>query len=360
MIEKYQLKKRIKELKAIRGRHTELVTVYIPAGYELIKIIQHLAQEQGTAANIKDKTTRTNVIDSLERMIRHLRLYKQTPPNGLAVFSGNIASQEGKQDIKVWSVEPPEALNMRMYRCDQTFVTEPLEDMVESHNMYGLIVMDNREGIVGYIKGKNITIIKEMTSNVPGKLQVGGFSQQRYARLREEAAHEFYKRIAAIANSEFLAMGKNLQGILVGGPGITKEKFASADYLNTELKKKILSIQDLSYTGEYGLHELLEKSQDDLAHEDIVKEKKIMQEFFTLLAKNAEKTAYGETDVRKALALGAVDRILLSEDSEKIEEIQELAAKTGATVIVISLETQEGKQLKDLGGIAAILRYSIG
>ena len=293
-------------------------------------------------------------------MIRHLRLYKQTPPNGLAVFSGNTASQEGKQDLKVWSLEPPLPLNIRMYRCDQVFVTDPLEDMVESHNTYGLIVMDNREGIVGYIKGKTITIIKEMTSNVPGKLQVGGFSQQRYARLREEAAHEFYKRIAAVANTEFLAMGKNLQGILVGGPGITKEKFASGDYLNTELKRKILSIQDLSYTGEYGLHELLDKSQEDLAHEGIVKEKRLMQEFFQILAKTSDKIAYGETDVRKAISMGAVDRILISEDSEKIEEFQALAGTISATVIIVSLETQEGKQLKDLGGIAAILRYSIG
>src|SRR3989338_6114128 len=107
MIEKFKLKKFVQELRAIRGRHTELVTVYIPSGYDLNKIIAHLAQEQGTASNIKDKTTRTNVIDSLERMIRHLRLFKQTPPNGLAIFSGNTASQEGKQNIKVWSLEPP-------------------------------------------------------------------------------------------------------------------------------------------------------------------------------------------------------------------------------------------------------------
>ncbi|HZX12015.1 MAG TPA: peptide chain release factor 1, partial [Candidatus Nanoarchaeia archaeon] len=102
-MEKFKLKKFVQELKSIRGRHTELVSVYIPAGYDLNKIISHLAQEQGTASNIKDKITRTNVIDSLERMIRHLRLFKQTPLNGLAAFAGNTASQEGKQDIKVWS-----------------------------------------------------------------------------------------------------------------------------------------------------------------------------------------------------------------------------------------------------------------
>ena len=46
--QKFQIKKLVKELESIRGRHTELVTVYIPAGYDLNKIINHLAQEQGT------------------------------------------------------------------------------------------------------------------------------------------------------------------------------------------------------------------------------------------------------------------------------------------------------------------------
>ena len=91
--QQFKLRKIINELKDIRGRHTELVTVYIPAGYDLNKIVTHLAQEQGTAANIKDKTTRGNVQDSLDKMIRHLKLYTKTPENGLAAFSGNIASQ---------------------------------------------------------------------------------------------------------------------------------------------------------------------------------------------------------------------------------------------------------------------------
>ena len=40
--QKHQLKKFIKELEAHRGRHTELVSVYIPQGYEMTKIIYHL------------------------------------------------------------------------------------------------------------------------------------------------------------------------------------------------------------------------------------------------------------------------------------------------------------------------------
>ena len=276
--QRYKLKRFLKEVKSVRGLHTELVTVYIPAGYELIKIIQHLQQEQGTASNIKDKTNRQNVVDSLERMIRHLRLFKGTPPNGLAVYSGNTASQEGKQDIKVWSLEPPIPLNIRMYRCDKTFIIEPLENMLNISDMYGMIAMDNREASIGVVRGKSIQLIKEMHSAVPGKFKAGGQSQARFARLREDAANEFYKRIADVANSEFLAMGHDLKGILIGGPGMTKETFLNGSYLNNELKKKVIAVRDLSYTGDFGMNELLDRSQDTLAEEEVTKEKKVVQE----------------------------------------------------------------------------------
>ena len=61
--QKYQLKKFIKELEKHKGRHTELVSVYIPQGYDIIKVINHLDQEKGTATNIKSAVTRKNVTE---------------------------------------------------------------------------------------------------------------------------------------------------------------------------------------------------------------------------------------------------------------------------------------------------------
>ena len=52
-LQRFDLKRLIKELQGYRGRHTELVTVYVPAGYDLNKVINQLSQEQGTAENIK-------------------------------------------------------------------------------------------------------------------------------------------------------------------------------------------------------------------------------------------------------------------------------------------------------------------
>ena len=135
--EKLKLKRFIVDLASHKATHTEFVTVYVPQGYDLTKIIQHLAQEQGTASNIKSASTRKNVQASLERMIQHLRGIEKTPPNGLAAFSGNVAAKEGKQDLQVFSVEPPLPLKTRIYRCDKYFVTDILEEMIVEKEVMG-------------------------------------------------------------------------------------------------------------------------------------------------------------------------------------------------------------------------------
>jgi peptide subunit release factor 1 (eRF1) len=489
--EKQKLKRFIRQLDKVRGRHTELVSVYVPAGYEMIKIIQHLMQEQGTAANIKDKTTQQHVIDSLERMIRHLRLFKKTPDNGLAVFSGDISDKEGKPDIQVFSIEPPMPLKIRLYRCDQTFVLDILKEMTEVRETYGLIVLDKREANIGLLKGTQVQEITDMTSAVPGKTRAGGQclhpetavllddgqwsaiddieagdmlmsynfekkelvgskvlekwgttkdtlyhissnenvikasgdhvffledgstktaeelsegmkllneygkgeaikkivaekkeytlvdikvenenfiaegfvvhnSAQRFARIREEATKEFFNRISDATNKAFLEL-KEMKGILVGGPGMTKNHFIDEGFLNEQLKRKIVCVQDLAYTGFFGLKELVEKSKDVLAKEAITEEQDVMQEFFKLLATEPRKVAYGEAEVNKALGMGAVDKLLISEsmDDEKVDMYEEQADDTGAKMMIISVDTSEGEQLKELGKIAAILRFAM-
>ncbi|MFH1376380.1 MAG: peptide chain release factor aRF-1 [Candidatus Woesearchaeota archaeon] len=359
--QKRELRKFIENLEQYRGRHTELVSVYVPAGYDLIKIIHHLMEEQGTASNIKDKRTRTNVIDALEKVIRHLRLFKKTPENGLAVFGGNISDKENQIDIQVFSIEPSHPLNIRLYRCDQTFVVDILKDMMVHKGVYGLLVVDRREGTLGYLKGNYIAKIANFTSDVPGKTTKGGQSQARYARLREEAAHNFFKKVGSACNKEFIEM-EDLKGIIVGGPGPTKDTFLDGDYLHARIKEKIIGVKDLSYTGEFGLNELVDKSHDVLGKEGIIEEKKIMERFFNSMStKGGNKGVYKEKDVRKALEMGAVDVLLLSEDLDDkiVEELEKKAEDIGASVVMISIDSAEGQQLGKIGGMGAILRFKI-
>ncbi len=358
--QRHDLKRFIKELERHKGRHTELVSVYIPTGYDLIKIIQHLDQEKGTATNIKSTGTRKNVIDSLEKMTQHLKLFKRTPPNGLAVFSGNVAEREGQQDFKVWSIEPPIPLNTRIYRCDKEFQLDLLRDMMQTKEVFGLVVIDRRDAIIAHLKGKSIIPLLKTHSEVPGKSKAGGQSAARFERLREGAKIDHFKKVAEYMKEQFLH-DPNIKGIIVGGPGPTKYDFIDGGHITNEVKKKIIAIKDLSYTEEFGLQELLEKSEDVLAAEAVIEEKKIMNRFFQLLSTNMGMVAYGPVHVMEKLQMGVVDILLLSEalEDEQIEEFEKNAAPFSSTVTIISTETREGAQLKEIGKVAAILRYEI-
>ncbi len=359
--ERFHLKKFVKELELYKARHTEFVSVYVPEGYELVKIIQHLQQEQGTATNIKSAATRNNVIDALERMIQHLRLFKGTPPHGLAVFSGNVAAREGQSDVRVWSIEPPIPVRTRMYRCDKDFQLEILRDMLNVKEVYGLIVMDARDATIAILKGKTIIPLVKTHSEVPGKMKAGGQSSMRFQQNRELAVKAHYKKVGDYLKDQFLMM-EGLKGLLVGGPGPTKyELVEGGNYITNEVKKKILTIKDITYTDEFGLQELVDRCQDVLAQEEIAEEKKIVNRMLELLGKNQHMVAYGKTEVMKALEQGVVDVLLLSDvlDDATIDEFEAVAKKYGTTVHLISTETREGVQLRDLGKVGAILRYAI-
>lgn len=356
-----KLKNFIKKLSEYRGRHTEFVSVYIPPRGDITKIIQHLEQEQGTATNIKDAKTRKAVITALEKMIRFLRTYENNPiENGLGVFSGNISEKENTTDYQVFYIEPPVPINQKLYRCDQKFTLYPLEDIETNENAYGLVTIDKSDATIGLLEGNNVTVLKSIHSNVPGKFKTGGQSAQRFARIREGAAVEFYKRVADILVKEF-TYKENLSGIIVGGPGTTKNNFVDGNYINETLKDKIISIKDVTYTDVSGLRELVDRSEDVLVAEEMNKEKIVIKEFLRVLAVEPAKASYGEKNVGEALAMAAVEKLIMLDkvDTQVLENFSNLAEESGTQIFIVTDNTPEGAQIKALTGVCAILRYQI-
>ncbi|MBU2497043.1 MAG: peptide chain release factor aRF-1 [Nanoarchaeota archaeon] len=359
-----EIAKLIKRLDSIRGRHTELITVYVPAGSNILATSKQLESEKSTATNIKSKSTRKNVIEALEKIVRELKGVKKTPENGLIIFCGNTSDKEGQQNIEFFAIEPHVPMNIKMYRCDQRFLTEPIKEIVEKRDKYGLLVLDRHESTFGLLDGKTIIPLSHHTSEVPGKFKAGGQSAARFARIREEVSKTFFKRTAEHLIKEFGdASGREIKGIIIGGPGPTKEDFLAEVDLG-RLREKILSVEDIGYADEHGLDLLVEKAEGALEKADITKEKNLMKEFFELLGRKKSKVAYGESNVKKALQAGAVDRLLISEDfdennPEVSKEFQKMAEDIAAEVFFVSVETEEGISFKNISGIGAFLRFSV-
>ena len=397
-VEYKKMKAVLKELEKIRGRHTELVTVYVPAGYNINKVADQIVNEKSTANNIKSKTTKNNVVDALDKVLNHLKGYRETPKNGLAIFCGNISKFEGAADIELWGFEPPEPVTVRLYRCDQTFILDPLHDIFREKEIYGFILIDTQDGDIGLLKGKKIQPLKHLDSLVPGKTSKGGWSQARYARVREGLLHDFLKMIGEAATEKFREL-KDLKGVIIAGPGPVKDGFAKGEFLGYEIKNKILGVVDISYTGEQGFREALDRSSDILKKASVIREKKIVERFFTELGKASGLVVYGFKQTVESLKGGLVETLMVSEDldwvkvnysckcgeqvekvvdrsivenqtcpkcesklsvvsqEDLVEKILETAEKMSTKVETISSETAEGEQFKALGGIGGMLRY---
>ena len=110
-----------------------------------------------------------------------------------------------------------------------------------------------------------------------------------------------------------------------------------------------------------GLKELVEKSQEILASQEIIHEKKLLEKFFETLGEKPDLAKYKEKEVKKALEFGAVDILILSKDYDKklAKELKKLAEKIGSTIEIVSTETEEGEQFNNLSGAGALLRFKI-
>ena len=408
-VSRFKLKRTLDLLASKEGRGTELISLYVPPDRKIHEVMANLREEYGTASNIKSRTTRKNVQDAIERVTQRLKLFKEPPPTGLVIFCGAIPQNgAGTEKMEIYVLEPPEPINVYFYRCDDKFHLEPLLEIIREKESYGILVIDGNEATLATLRGRRVDVLKEFTSGVPGKHRAGGQSARRFERIREAEVNQYYKRIGNHLN-EIFGQISDLKGVIVGGPGPTKYDFQEGDYINYQLKEKIIATIDTAYVSEPGVEEIVEKSPDILRGVRYMEEKKLVQRFLYEVGHDTGLGVYGESEVRRYLKEGLVETLLISEKintihvtiecknchysedkllapyelpkfeqsllntqckkcsnitlaisetKDLVDEFVDLAEKAGINVEIISMETEEGVMLKEsFHGIAAILRY---
>lgn len=545
---KYELKKLIRDLEDVRGRNTELVSLYVPADYDMSKISEFVTSEASEAENIKSKQTRKNVQAALDKIGRKVKEEQEPPETGVAFFSGNVSEREGRPEYKVWEVVPPQPIESRRYKCDKEFLLEPLRNMVVDDEIYGLVAVDKNDAAIGVLQGSSVKTLHKLSSDVPGKTRAGGQclipetdvllpdgsskelkdvetgeevaavnpdtrrivgsevkdkwtnqktvyevetsdgsikasadhevfvgedeltqrpveelregdqawfvnltsfaeddavlqqkvrnteikriekkeerktidisveqknfvannllvhnSAQRFARHRKQMLKNFLSEVGEKTQQAFLDKSREdkLLGVVVGGPGWVKDKLIK-NHLHQELEEQVIANESLNYSGEEALEELVRKAEDAIKDSKALKEKKFVKKFLEHLKEEDGKAEYGIEYVKKALEAGAVEKLLISEDSdlsktiyecdngheeirwiqgdeeekniecpqcgnqmtkeEEIDVVEALGKKAeqmNSDVEIISANHEEGKRLLNMGGVAAILRYRI-
>jgi peptide chain release factor subunit 1 len=76
-VEIWKVKKLIKSLEAARGNGTSMISLIIPPKDQIARVSKMLADEFGTASNIKSRVNRLSVLGAITSVQQRLKLYNK-------------------------------------------------------------------------------------------------------------------------------------------------------------------------------------------------------------------------------------------------------------------------------------------
>jgi protein pelota len=164
---------------------------------------------------------------------------------------------------------------------------------------------------------------------------------------------------------EILSNLSNVTGpIVIAGPGFIKDDFLKyLDGKDRDLASRCV-IADTRRIGRGAVQEVIGQGILNRISEDIqlAREVSCMDELITRISSGGN-AAYGIEEVSNAVGIGAAEEVLVTDiliRDSRVSALLEKAENMRAKIVVLSSEFEPGKQLDAFGGIAALLRYSIG
>jgi len=406
-VEMWKIKKLIKSLEAARGNGTSMISLIIPPKDQIPRVSKMLADEFGTASNIKSRVNRLSVLGAITSVQARLKLYNKVPPNGLVIYCGTIVTDEGKEKKVNIDFETFKPINTSLYLCDNKFHTEALQALLADDNKFGFIIMDGNGALFGTLQGNTRDVLHKFTVDLPKKHGRGGQSALRFARLRMEKRHNYVRKVAETAVQLFISNDRaNISGLVLAGSADFKTELSQSDMFDQRLQAKIIKVVDVSYGSENGFNQAIELAADALQNVKFIQEKKLIGRYFDEISQDTGKYVYSVEDTLKGLESGAVEILICWENldvvryqlknhqtgEDKVLHLTPVQEKDkshfvdketgvelelidsmpflewlannyksfGATLEIVTDKSQEGAQfVKGFGGIGGILRYRL-
>jgi len=298
-----------------KGNGTSMISLIIPPKGKISDVSRKLAEEAGTASNIKSRVNRLSVLGAITSISERLKRYgNNIPANGLVLYCGTIMSEDGKEKKLCIDIEPFKPINTSLYLCDNKFHVEPLRELLESDSRFGFIVMDGSGALFATLSGNTRNILYQLTVDLPKKHGRGGQSALRFARLRMEKRHNYLRKVAELAGQFYITNDRpNVAGLILAGLADFKKELSESDMFDPRLKKVILAVVDVSYGGENGFNQAIELAAESLSNVKFVQEKKLLSRLMEQIALDTGKYSVGLKETLFALDAGAVETLIVWE-----------------------------------------------
>lgn len=223
-----------------------------------------------------------------------------------------------------------------------------------------IVSLDDEEYCIALFRQFGVEIKVESRVKLPRKME---------ANKRSQAIKEYFGKVLN-ALREVWTTAQNPPLIVIGVGFIKNEFVKHVKTAAPEIFKAIIDVKSVNNSGAAGIYEALRSGifTKTLKHIRITQEAATVEELLERLGKGEATVTYGLEEVKKAAALGAVEKLviadsLLREASDQrrllIEETIKKIELAKGTVMVVSTEHEAGKKLLALGGIGALLRFPV-
>jgi len=346
-IEQWKIRRLIKSMQAARGCGTSMISLIVRPNDDINKVNKMLTEEFSTASCIKSRTNRLSVLGAITSTQQRLKLYNRTPTNGLIVYCGEMMTDDGKEKKVTIDFEPFKPINTTMYLCDNKFHTEDLQELLESDEKYGFLIMDGNGALFGTLQGNHREVLHKFSVDLPKKHGRGGQSALRFARLRLEKRHNYLRKVAEHATQFFINVDRpNVSGLVVAGSAEFKQDLVTNDLFDPRLEAILIKpLLDVSYGGENGFNQAIELSSETLKNVKFIQEKRLVTKFLDEVAQDTGKYCFGIRDTITGLEMGAVETLIVWENLE-IKRLQIKNPHTNVeNVVYVTPEEEKNEKL---------------
>ncbi|RLF49376.1 MAG: mRNA surveillance protein pelota [Thermoplasmata archaeon] len=231
--------------------------------------------------------------------------------------------------------------------CDRVLLAEAVKRTERPTLIF--VSMDDEEATIAYLHDYGVREVARVANPNTGKMMGERDMKEYFGQVMSKV-----KSMSGISNAQ----------IVLIGPGFAKEEFYTYIKEKGEGVGRDVKVFSTSHAGMNGIYEAMkggigEKVLGDLR---IKKEVGLVERLLECIRESGKKCAYGLGEVQRAAEFGAVDILLVIDKivrKSEVNEVIKLVRKGRGTVYIVSSHHEGGRKLEALGGIAALLKYSI-
>jgi protein pelota len=215
-----------------------------------------------------------------------------------------------------------------------------------------LVAIDTGDCGIARLQGTHLQFIPNIYSGSGGKRYKTNFNIDKFFGQVQQA---------------LLSIIKEVDSIVIFGPGETKKRFANFLQKSQTQKYKIQVVEGIDSGGEDGIY-IFTKSQtmkEIMSESKLAKVFSIIDGIMILANKKSRKFTMGFKETFKANQFGAVetlvfsDKIIQTYEEKQIIDFLNDAESKGVKIYGVDSSTDIGLRVTGLGGIVSLLRFPV-